>query len=130
MSVSDFQINARVRSVLAKHWIDTQRVKFGSFKGTVRFSGQIHPLGDRSATHLDGSKLEIIESELKRIRGVLRVFFDLANWRKSETGKWICQDKAVTHSLQSDHHVVLQVNDSKPETPHSKGTEIKTTGKK
>ena len=130
MPVSDFQINARVRAVLAKRWMDTHRLKFGSFKGTVRFSGQLHALGNRSASHLDAAKLEMIESELKRIRGVSRVFFDFTNWRKSETGEWVPQEKVVIQrSLQSDNPVVLEATDAKSESAKGKDADTTATAK-
>lgn len=87
MAVSDFQINARVRSVLARHWIDTQRVRIGSFRGTVRLSGELRLICERTGRNFDGMQLELVVSEIRAIRGVARVHLDLANWTKNELGK-------------------------------------------
>jgi hypothetical protein len=95
MSISDFQINSKVRSVLAKHWIDIQKLRFGSFRGTVRLSGELYLAGDRSASFLDAAKITLVENQVRRIRGVARVYFDLKNWRKNESGNWICLDEEV-----------------------------------
>ena len=40
---SDFRVNSMVRSILSRHWIDLRALKFGSFRGTVRLVGELHP---------------------------------------------------------------------------------------
>ena len=90
MAASDFRTNTAVRSVLARHWIDLQRIKFGCFRGTVRFSGSLAFLGTRANVALDASKVELLEREIKRLQEVSRVYFDLKNWKKEPGREWRC----------------------------------------
>jgi len=88
VAISDFQINSKVRSVLAKHWIDLQKITFGSFRGTVRFSGELCLLGGRTGGGSEMNQVESLESEVRSIRGVQRIYFDLSNWHRNNTGQW------------------------------------------
>lgn len=78
MQVSNIRVNAMVRSVLTRHWIDLQKVKLESYRGTVRLSGEIHQLGSRAA-RVDPSVLSTIEGDLRRVPGVRRVHFSFTN---------------------------------------------------
>ncbi len=91
MEVSDYRLNASVRSILFRHWIDLQRLSFGSFRGTIRVKGELSFLGSNASANL--GQLETIESEIRSIRGVKRVCFELSNWSRSDHGKWTCSDK-------------------------------------
>ena len=96
MVVSDFRINSKVRAVLAKHWIDLQSIRFGSFRGVVRLMGELRRLGGGSSSARDEFQLDVLEGEIKRIRGVKRVYFDLVNWERSATGQW--REKGGSHA--------------------------------
>ncbi len=91
--VSDYQINARVRSVLARHWVDLHKIKFGSYKGTVRFHGELCHLGGTAFGVSDVSKVEAIESGIRSIAGVKRVHFELSHWRRSGSEGWEWSEK-------------------------------------
>ena len=84
MATSDFKINCKVRSVFARHWLDLQRVRFASFRGTVRVQGELVVLGGEG--RLEPTKIEVLETEIRRIGGVKRIVFDLANWRRAASG--------------------------------------------
>jgi hypothetical protein len=88
MIIPDIRINSMVRSVLASHWVDLQHLNCGSYKGTVRLHGELRYLGHREALSTDGSKLEAIEGDIRRVQGVKRVHVDLLNWRKNHKGAW------------------------------------------
>ena len=88
MAISDFKVNSLVRSVLARHWIDLQRVRYATFRGTVRIRGNLSRLGAGDRPQLTPADLEIFEHEIRRIRGANRVCFELRNWRKDATGRW------------------------------------------
>ena len=90
MQVSDYEINAKVRSVLARHWVDTVQLRFGSFRGTVRLTGELHRLGGQAQTEDQlTSNLSDIEQEIRRIRGVRNVYIHLDNCtRNTESGAW------------------------------------------
>ena len=61
MAASDFQINSRVRSLLARHWIDLKRVQVGSFRGTVRLAGELCRLGGESAGRHEPQLVETLD---------------------------------------------------------------------
>jgi hypothetical protein len=111
MAVSDFQINARVRSVLARHWIDTQRMRIGSFRGTVRLSGELRLICERrTGRKFDGMQLELVVNEIRAICGVSRVHFDLSNWMKSESGKMTPIEQSSRHSSQNVGREVIMTS--------------------
>ena len=88
--------------MLAKHWINLQRLKFGSFRGTVRFSGELCYLGAHSGNRSEAAQLEELEREVKRLEGVKRVYLDLKNWRKKDGGEWECLDKVAVQTLEEE----------------------------
>ena len=89
MAASDFRTNALIRQVLARHWIDIQELHFGSFRGTVRFSGKLCHANGRLLDDGGPGLLEGLEAEIRRIDGVRAVYFDYANWMRDECGRWI-----------------------------------------
>ena len=95
MAVTDIRINSMVRAVIARNWIDLQRLRYGSFRGTVRISGTLCYLGARASQNFDPGKLEVLESEIRRIPGAKRIYFDLRNWRKNTQGQWECLDRGA-----------------------------------
>ena len=86
--VPDLKINSQVRSLLASHWVDLQYLNIGSYHGTVRLNGELRYLGARDGLSTDAAKLELIEGEVRRVKGVKRVHLDLLNWRKNHKGLW------------------------------------------
>jgi hypothetical protein len=86
MTHSDFRTNAALRQVLARHFVDLAAVRFGSFRGTVRFNGRLTHVSGRPFVISDRSLLEAVEADVKRIPGVRAVFFDLTNWPKDAGG--------------------------------------------
>ncbi len=88
MTQSDFRINGQLRQVLARHFVELAVVRFGSFRGTVRFNGRLAHMNGRPFAASDLSLIEAIEQEARRIPGVRAVFFDLMNWKKDGDGRW------------------------------------------
>ncbi len=86
--LSDTQIRSRLRSIIAKHWIDLQKTSFTCTKGIVRMTGELHHTGGSAAVPVDRSKIESMEADLHRTKGVQRVHFDFRNWRRLESGEW------------------------------------------
>ncbi|HMB70536.1 MAG TPA: hypothetical protein VKU85_14570 [bacterium] len=100
MSVEDFRINAFVRQVLARCWIDTDALRYGAIGRIVYIHGCFHKL--RPAAR-DGDAdwfgirpellaenmglLERVEKEIRREPTVSDVVFRLDNFRKVN-GKW------------------------------------------
>ncbi len=85
---TDSSIRQRVRAVLARAWILTSAVDVGCCRGVVRLRGELRHHGTHAAQELDGNRIELLEQELRRIRGVRRVHMDLENWRRDERGEW------------------------------------------
>ena len=100
MSAEDFRINAFVRQVLSRSWVDTQVLRFGAVGRIVYFHGRFdrvrswnrddadHPLHMRPE-HLSENLalLDRVEKELRREPGIADVVFRLDNFRKVN-GKW------------------------------------------
>ena len=102
MRTDDFRINARVRSILVRKWIDTSKCSIGTIKGKVFIRGRIQRMFSReerldydaSATEKEKAheshELTLIlqlEDEIKRIPNVTGIHFDLQYWKK-EKGVW------------------------------------------
>ncbi|MFH0778824.1 MAG: hypothetical protein V2A71_09360 [Candidatus Eisenbacteria bacterium] len=88
MSVEDYRINAYVRSVLVKRWIDTSRIDFGTTNGIVYLKGILRQVYGKQA---DQQNEEVdyllglvhkLEKELKTIPGVRDVVFRLDGFEK------------------------------------------------
>lgn len=105
MRTDDFRINAKVRSVLVRHWIDTTKCNFGTIKGRVYIRGAIKRIFGQASRNPEGmdmdkeekdsveqttSELALIqqlEEEIRRIPDVVAIHFDLERWKK-EKGAW------------------------------------------
>lgn len=74
MDVPDIQIKTRVRSVLARHWIDLNRLTFDCCRGSVRFHGEI-ALVEGHGGSSTASLLDTLEAEIKAVPGVKSVYF-------------------------------------------------------
>jgi hypothetical protein len=94
MSVEDYRINAFVRTVLVRRWIDTSRVDFGTSNGVVYLRGILRQTYGRK--HLEESQQEIdnllslirkLEREIRTIPGVRDVVFKFDNFEK-RAGQW------------------------------------------
>jgi len=88
MEHSEQDINRGVRSVLTRHWVDLTKTSFLSRRGILRMTGELQRLGAAASTKVQPTALETLDQELKRVRGVRHVYYDFANWRRSEDGEW------------------------------------------
>ncbi len=101
MRTDDFRINAKVRSILVRKWVDTTKCTIGTIKGKVYLRGRIKRIFGRAGKSEDTdeeqedptvemSELTLImqiEDEIKRIPDVTGIHFDLEYWKK-EKGGW------------------------------------------
>ena len=99
MSAQDYRVNAEVRRLLVSRWIDVSRVQIGTTNGVVYLMGTLEPSVDDalersgvSTDALDPSErllrlVAVVEKELRRIRGVRDLVFNLRNIRKKGC-KW------------------------------------------
>ena len=76
MPNEDRHVAEQVRRVLTSFWIDLSELRISSTKGTVRFNGILRrlPSADRRQP-LSAPLIEVLGQELKRLRGVQRVYF-------------------------------------------------------
>ena len=93
MSVEDYRINAFVRSVLVRRWIDTSRVDFGTSNGVVYLKGMFRQIYRRkSSEEAEGvddllTVIHRLEKDIRSIQGVKDVVFRLSNFEK-KGGRW------------------------------------------
>lgn len=102
MSADDFRINAFVRQVLTRRWVDLNTVRFGATGRIVYFHGRFerfHPDNGKSESEETWEEsptaklaenmalLEVVEKEIRREPGVVDVVFRFENFRKHK-GKW------------------------------------------
>ena len=101
MSVEDFRINAYVRQVLSRCWVDMKMIRFGAVGRIVYFQGkftkvrQLRPKDDNAGwsgpreeeVAEDLILLQQVEKEVRRESLVADVVFRLDNFRKVQ-GKW------------------------------------------
>lgn len=100
MSVDDFRINAYVRQVLARSWVDMGEVRYGVVSRIVYFQGcfkkqrPVEPPTRKfwqrarpEETAEDLALLERVEKEILLEPAVTGVVFRLDNFRKDQ-GKW------------------------------------------
>jgi hypothetical protein len=94
MSAQDYRVNAEVRRLLVSRWIDVSRVQIGTTNGVVYLMGTLEPSVE-DALERAGVSVEshsaverllrlvvVIEKDLRRIRGVRYIVFNLRNIRK------------------------------------------------
>lgn len=132
MPTSDFQINSGVRSILAKHWIDLKKVQVGAFHGTVRLTGELSRLGGECGSGHEERLIDTLELEIRALRGVARVYFDVTNWKRGSSGEWICTDPGArgkgSASTGAGETMVMEVRSPPPE-PSKPPTPATTKGR-
>jgi hypothetical protein len=75
MPTSDLQISAKIRAILASHWIDAERLQFRTTRGTVRFYGVLARQGTFGLCEMGTSFVEILVDEIQSTPGVEKVYF-------------------------------------------------------
>lgn len=101
MAVDDFRINARLRELLGRFWIDLQGLRYGAVGRIVYLHGRFDKVRAPEPTGPDLLRrsrperisenmalLERIEDEIRRDPLVHDVIFRLENFRKVD-GKWV-----------------------------------------
>lgn len=91
-NLSDTQIRADLRSVLAEAGIDPNKTSFVCASGVVRVLGEL--LGIRDAP-VQGSQIDDLEQSIRRSRGVQRVHFHPKNFERTPTGEWRAVEREV-----------------------------------
>jgi hypothetical protein len=87
----DFRINAAVRTTLVRFWVDTSQIDHGAINGVVYLRGRLTKELSRNQQDEDESIAFLarrLERELKNIRGVRDVVYNLDNLMKTR-GRWM-----------------------------------------
>ena len=96
MPTDDFRINAAVRTTLVRFWIDTSHLDHGAINGVIYLRGRLCKELVRSNENEDESIVFLarrLERELKNIRGVRDVVYNLENLVKAR-GRWLPRKSA------------------------------------
>ncbi len=94
MSITDWDINVAVRRVLVKHGVDVRQVLFNSIGGIVYLKGvfsfflggiidHMEPESIRKQHEMEALQMKRIELEIKKIREVKGIKFNISNWTKA-----------------------------------------------
>jgi hypothetical protein len=91
----DFRINATVRTTLVRFWVDTSKLDHGAINGVIYLRGRLVREISRSSNSENENEEESLmllarrlERELKNIRGVRDVVYNLENLIKAR-GRWM-----------------------------------------
>ena len=98
MSSQDYRINAEVRRFLVSRWVDVSLLQIGTTNGVVYLMGSFEPLVEDALQRVgllqerDPAQrvlrlLLLVEKEMRRLRGVRDVVFNLRNARR-KSGTW------------------------------------------
>ncbi len=92
MAATDFRINAAVRRVLVRHWLDLRCIEYHTVNRVVTIQGTFKKVKEAIKDMKKGSGLEptavmAIEAELLRIPNVKRIKLDIMGWTKLG-GRW------------------------------------------
>lgn len=94
MQYEDFRINAAVRTLLIRFWIDTSMLDHGTINGIVYLRGSLRRELIREDPHEIGATeslrllVQRLERHVRSIRGVRDVVCNLENIAKVK-GKWV-----------------------------------------
>lgn len=83
--ISDTQIRSFVRSHLARHQFDVQRMQLRVLNGTVNLSGELWHLGGKPAGL---EAIQDLERDVRATSGVHHVSFQFENWCRFQSGQW------------------------------------------
>jgi hypothetical protein len=98
VSAQDYRINAEVRRTLVSRWIDVSALQIGTTNGVVYLLGTFEPLVEDALQRAGQTQendptrriqrlIQLVEKDLRRIRGLRDVVFNLRNARK-KGGTW------------------------------------------
>ena len=89
--VSDFKINADVRRILTKHWINLRKLQYSCIGGIVYLRGVIEVMynaPNRTDTWqgVTAKHVAQLEKSIKGIPNVKRVNFQFQDWERGTDG--------------------------------------------
>ncbi|MCP3915752.1 MAG: hypothetical protein GY711_09370 [bacterium] len=90
--LSDTQIRANLRTILAEAGIDPNQTAFTCTSGIVRLLGELMSIQGSAAVR--PAQIDDLETSIKKTRGVQRVHLNLKNWERVGTGQWAPVEKS------------------------------------
>jgi len=98
MSTHDYRITAEVRRYLVSRWVDVSQLQIGTTNGIVYLIGSFEPVVEDALQRVGEAPeadpvarlirlVSLVDKELRRIRGVRDVSFNLRNMRR-KGGAW------------------------------------------
>lgn len=93
MSEADLKTNSKVRKILVEANLDTTVLHITTTSGAVSIRGELRKFSGRKMNDNTAARLlAAVEMNILRSKGVKRVTFKLAEWKRKK-GKWVKQDK-------------------------------------
>src|SRR5262249_16767505 len=93
MSVQDLELNCQVRAIVAKFWIDPNRLSLSARRGNVHISGELRFTGAEQDHEQTVEMLQSLESDLRSLHDIRELEFELTNWTHDASGGWVCVEK-------------------------------------
>ena len=98
MSTHDYRITAEVRRHLVSRWIDVSQLQVGTTNGVVYLIGSFEPVVEDALQRVGEAPepdpvarlirlVALVDKEIRRMRGVRDVAFNLRNMRR-KCGAW------------------------------------------
>lgn len=90
MGSGDFRINSHVRQILVRHWIETDSVSATAINGVLYMRGYIQYRAAKRTQvgAVTADFLEKLERELKSLKELKKIRWQLDNWERDEQG-WL-----------------------------------------
>lgn len=102
MSAQDLEINCQVRGIVSRYWLDPNRLSFQTRRGNVHVSGEVRVTGAEQGNEEIAGILRSLEDDVRRLPSVYEVEFELTNWRRDESGVWICAEQRAEAKPSAD----------------------------
>jgi hypothetical protein len=114
---ADFRINAQVRQILVRHWIETDALTANAVNGTLYIRGnlQFRPAKRGQVGEITVAFLEKLEHELKMLRELKKIRWQLENWEKDETGWLPHGERGLKGGRKADEKKNVEANQPKNE---------------
>ena len=87
MPTSDIQLQSVIRQVLTGCWVDTAAIQIRVTNGKVYLAGTIQPV-TRNQRDLQPQQLQLLDANLRKLRGVRDIKYNFSNWEAGLRGNW------------------------------------------
>ena len=88
MGANDLKISSAIRRELSSRRVDLSKLKFPVKAGEISLQGELEFVGLNKTKDETAIELKFIESSISSIEGVLKINFELTNWKKNDSGIW------------------------------------------